>query len=299
MSPLRHHYANQITSVGHLVLLLVGAHIGSQRGWVLVLALIACLSLLLWGLNFRRARAVGDTPTSRIASAPQGYVELAGTARPFPGDRLISPASRIHCVWYHFVVEEKRGDNWKKVKDEVSHDSFLIDDGSGEALVDPDFAEIVTTRKRTWMRDRHTRLTEWLLVPDEPLYVIGDFATVGGQNTQLDQVADLHALLTEWKADKVELARRFDLDGNGDIDIREWELARKAARREVVRRHAEIRSQPGIHMMRKPRDGRHFLVSNLDPDRLARRYGVWTTVQLAVAVLAGAGIVVMLSGVVG
>jgi hypothetical protein len=264
---------------------------------VLVLALIACLSLLLWILNYRRARAMGDTPTSRVASAPQGYVELAGLARPFPGDRMLSPVSGMHCVWYHYIIQEKHGDNWKKVKEEASDDSFLIEDRTGEALIDPDFAEVHTTRKRTWTTDPRTRYTEWLLVPGEPLYVIGEFATVGGQNSQLDPVADMNALLAQWKADKARLKERFDLDGNGEIDVREWELARKAARREVQRQHREIRSQPGVHTVRKPRDGRHFLISNLDPDRLARRYGVWTAIQLTVAVLAGAGMLLVLSGV--
>jgi hypothetical protein len=288
VSVLRQNLTNQISSAGHLLLVLVGAKIGTKGGWVFVLLLIACLSLVLWIMNYRRARAVGDTPTSRIASAPQGYVELAGVARPFPGDRLVSPVSRIHCVWYHYIIEEKRGDKWRKVKEEVSHDSFMIEDGSGEALIDPDFAEIHSIRKRTW-RAESRRYQEWLLVPGEPLYVIGEFVTEGGQSSQLDPQADLNAVLARWKADKADLMRRFDLDGNGEIDLKEWELARKAARREVQRQHQEIRSQPGVHTLRKPRDGRHFLISNLDPDRLARRYGMWTTIQLTVAVLSGAG----------
>ena len=298
MSALRHHYANQITSAGHLLLLLIAARIGSKGSWVFALTLIAGLSVLLWILNYRRARAVGDTPTSRVASAPQGYVELSGIAQPFPGDRLISPVSRIHCVWYHYIIEEKHGKDWRKVDEAVSHDSFLIDDGTGQAVIDPDFGEVHSTRRRSWYVEKR-RYTEWLLVPGEPLYVIGEFATEGGANARLDQAADVSALLTKWKADKAELMRRFDLDGNGEIDVKEWELARKAARREVVRQHQEIRSQPGIHTVRKPRDGRHFLISNLDPDRLARRYRIWTSVQLALALLSGAAAMVLVSGLAG
>jgi hypothetical protein len=294
MSVARQYYANQVTSASHLLLLLVGARIGTRGGWIVILVVIGILSLLLWMLNYRRARAVGDTPTSRIASAPQGYVELAGLARPFPGDRLISPVSRIHCVWYHYIIEEKRGKDWRKVDEAVSHDSFLIDDGTGEAVIDPDFGEVHTTRKRSWYVDKR-RFTEWLLVPSEALYVIGEFATEGGANARLDHAADVNALLAKWKADKAELKRRFDLDGNGEVDLKEWELARKAARREVQKQHQEIRSQPGIHMLRKPRDGRHFLISNLDPDRLARRYGMWTSIQLGVALLSGVTILLLLA----
>jgi hypothetical protein len=292
MSALRHRYTNQITSAGHLVLLGIGAQIGSKGGWVFVLTLIAAVSVLLWILNYRRARAVGDTPTSRIASAPQGYVELSGVARPFPGDRLICPVSRIHCVWYHYIVEEKHGKDWRKVDEAVSDGSFLIEDGTGQAVIDPDFGEVHSTRRRSWHVEKR-RYTEWLLVPGEPLYVIGEFATVGGQNSALDASADLNALLSQWKADKVKLNQRFDLDGDGRIDVREWELARRAARREVARHHQEIRSQPGIHTVRKPRDGRHFLISNLAPDRLASRYRLWTIAQLALAVATGAGAVIL------
>ena len=289
MSAWRHHYANGISSAGHLLLLLVGARIGTRSGWVFSLALIGVLSIALWMMNYRRARAVSDTPTSRIATAPQGYVELHGVAYPFPGERMISPVSRIHCVWFHYIIEEKRGKDWRKVKEEASGDSFLLQDATGQAVVDPDYAEIITTRRRTW-RVGDQRFTEWLLVPNEPLYVIGAFSTEGGQNSQLDAEGDISALLAQWKADKAALKKRFDLDGNGEIDLKEWELARRAARREIQRQHQEIRSQPGIHVVRKPRDGRHFLISNLDPDGLARRYGRWTVIQLGVAILAGAGI---------
>jgi hypothetical protein len=47
--------------------------------------------------------------------------------------------------------------------------------------------------------------------------------------------------------------------------------------------------------MRKPRDGRLFLLSDLDPNRLARRYGVWTWIQLAIGVGAGGGLLLLLT----
>jgi hypothetical protein len=62
----------------------------------------------------------------------------------------------------------------------------------------------------------------------------------------------------------------------------------RAARREVARRHQEIRSQPGVNVLRAPRDGRLFLLSNFDPQRLERRYGWWTRAQLVIAIGAGA-----------
>ena len=89
------------------------------------------------------------------------------------------------------------------------------------------------------------------------------------RNTQLDAGADLSALLADWKKNQPELKRRFDLDGNGQVGPKEWELAVRAARREISRRQQEIRSQPGVNVVRAPGQGRLFLLSNFGPERLA------------------------------
>lgn len=272
--------------MGHLVLLLLGFRVGTVLGWLLILALIALISFVLWILNFRRARVVADTPTSRVGSAPQGYVELHGVARTHPGNVLVGPLTATACVWFRFQVEEKRGKDWVVVQRGLSDTTFLLDDGTGEAVVDPEHAEVLTSRKRCWIRGAE-RCTEWLLVPDEPVYTIGEFSTVGGANAQLDPSADLTVLLCDWKRDQPRLKERFDLDNNGLIDPNEWELAVRAARREVGKRHQQIRSQPGVALVRAPHDGRVFLLSNLDPDALAHRYTWWTRVHLSITVLAG------------
>jgi hypothetical protein len=62
----------------------------------------------------------------------------------------------------------------------------------------------------------------------------------------------------------------------------------RAARREIGRRHQEIRSQPGVNVVRAAGQGRLFLLSNFEPGRLERRYGWWTRAQLVIAVGAGA-----------
>jgi len=284
---LSHSHAHHITSAGHLILLFVGLRIGTPGGWLFVLSLIGGISFVLWILNFKRARAVADTPTSRVASAPQGYVELHGTARQHPGYVVIAPLTSTPCVWYRYVVEEKHGKDWSVVQNGLSEQTFLLDDGSGQAVVDPDWAEVMTDHHRCWT-EGNQRYNEWLLVPDESLYAIGELATVGGSSAHLDASADLSALLAQWKKNQPELKRRFDLDGNGEIAPKEWELAVRAARREVGRRHQEIRSQPGVNVMRAPGQGRLFLLSNFEPGRLERRFGWWTRAQLAIAIAAGA-----------
>jgi hypothetical protein len=214
-------------------------------------------------------------------------VELCGVARQHPGQPVIAPLTSTPCVWFRYLVEEKRGKDWSVVQRGLSEQTFLLDDGSGQVLVDADWAEVMTDHYQCWTEGKQ-RYSEWLLVPNDTLYAIGEFATVGGSATQLDTKADVSALLAEWKRNQPELKRRFDLDGNGQIGPQEWELAVRAARREIGRRHQEIRSQPGVSVMRAPGQGRLFLLSNFGPERLARRYGWWTRAQLVIAIAAGA-----------
>ncbi len=61
-------------------------------------------------------------------------------------------------------------------------------------------------------------------------------------------------------------------DGDGEIDLREWELARAQARREVRQRQAEALAAPELHLMRPPSGGRLYLISDLDPERIGRQY---------------------------
>ncbi|HTS52866.1 MAG TPA: hypothetical protein VMH26_06295, partial [Burkholderiales bacterium] len=161
-------------------------------------------------------------------------------------------------------------------------------DGTGQVVIDPDRAEILNTERSTW-RDADRRYTEWLFAPDDDVYVLGELTTEGGSATPLDTTGELNVLLGQWKADKPSLLKRFDLDGNGQIDLKEWELARRAALREVRKTQQEILSQPGVNMLRKPRDGRLFVISDLSPQQLARRYAVWTVIQFIIAAGAGLG----------
>jgi hypothetical protein len=294
VNELHYQYGNFLTSGAHLLVLFVGARIGTPGSWAFSLVVIAAISLFAWSANFRRSRAVADTPTSKVASAPQGYVELFGRAKVHSGTTTTSPVSHRRCVWYRYSIEEQRGNKWHPVDSGMSSDTFLLDDGTGQVVIDPDCAEILSRDRRRW-RDGNLRYTEWLLTPGGELYALGELRTEGGSASALDTTRDLNALLSEWKANKPELLKRFDLDGNGQIDLKEWDLARRAALREVQKSHLQTRAEPGVNILRKPRDGRLFLLADLDPNRLARRYGLWTWIQLAIAIAAGAGLVVLMT----
>lgn len=278
---LRREYGRFITSGSQVLLIGVGLQIDTPAGWAICAGLIAAASLIAWTSTYRRARAIDDTPTSKVASAAQGYTELQGRGRMLAGLPVVSPLAHRPCLWYRFIVERRRDDKWEHDSSGESEDSFILDDGSGLCLIDPEGAEILPTSKDTWIQSDH-RYTEWLLLANETLYALGQFHTRGSADLQLDRAEDVKTLLAEWKKDPQDLLKRFDLDGNGELDLREWELARAQARREVDRMHREALQQAELHILRRPEDGRLYLISSLPPDKLARRYRWWSIAHVAV-----------------
>lgn len=287
---LRRHYAELVTSGAQLLLLFVAAESESREGWLACLGLMALISLFAWMSALRRLRAVRDTPTSRVASAAQGYVELIGRGHPLAGAPLLSKLSALPCLWYRYQVERRDSDNkWHTEDRGESQDSFLLDDGSAVCVIDPFGAEILTQHKDVWRRGDY-RYTEWKLLDIDALYVIGQFRTLGGGTMDAHPGEELKAVLAEWKQDSKTLHARFDLDGNGVLDMKEWALARQAAKREAQKRVAEVRAMPDTHYMVQPHDGRLFLISNLPPAQLARRYGFWAWGHLLIFFTALGGV---------
>jgi len=276
---LRRQYAQLITSGGQIALLFMALQHGEGVVLWAALAVMAAISVVAWTSATRRYRAIDDTPTSRVASAAQGYVELKGIGRPLDGVPVLSPLNQLPCLWYRYTIERKDNDKWVREGADESSASFILDDGTGQCLVDPDQAEMLVTRRDRWHQGNR-RYTQWTLLQNDPVYALGEFRTKGALDLHLDTTADVSALLGEWKKDRKVLLERFDLNRDGEVDMREWELARKAAQREVARHHREARAQSDVSVMQRPNDGRMYLVSSLDPDLLARRYRRWSVVHL-------------------
>src|SRR5262245_34382456 len=99
---------------GQLFLLYVGFEVDSPFGWLLVAIGIALLSIIGWLLALRRWRAIGDTPTSQVATAAQGYTELTGQGMPLEGLPLVSPLNARPCLWFRYTVETKNSEGkWR------------------------------------------------------------------------------------------------------------------------------------------------------------------------------------------
>jgi hypothetical protein len=277
----RKKYGQFITSGVQPLILLVALRAESRKVWVACLALMALISLIAWMSTLRRRRAITDTSTSRIASAAQGYVELFGVGRPLDDSPLLSHLTHLPCLWYRWHVQKKNGNKWETVESGESDLSFIINDGTGRCVVDVEGAEILTKHKETWMKG-NSRHTEWKLLIDDRVYALGEFKTLGGGSVDLDARSDMNELLAQWKYDRATLLKRFDLDGDGEINEQEWGLARQAARRQVSKMHTEARNESDVHTLSCPINGRHYLLSNIDPNKLARSYLRWSLFHLSI-----------------
>ena len=280
---LRREYAQLITSGGQLLLLLVGLHLQSHTAWLWCLGSMAVVSLFAWYSTLYRLRAISGTPTSRICSAAQGYVELNGHGEVHGGVPILSRYSFLPCLWCRYKLERKRSDNkgWNTEEQGENGAPFIIDDGTGKCVVDPQGAEVLTKHKDSWTKGDY-RYTEWKLLDIDFIYAIGEFNTVGGSNTTLTQDELVKQVLSEWKMNNDDLLKRFDLNNNGVLDMQEWMLARSAAKREAEKRLNEALAVPDTNFMLQPHDGRLFLISNLDQDKLALRYKLWAWAHIVI-----------------
>ena len=133
---LRQQYSNFLTSAFNLILLFIGFKMDSQMGWIISFTLIALTSFIAWTGNLRRYRMISDTPTSKIASAAQGYVEFFGRGEQHTGYTLTSQLTGLPCLWFRYIVEEKDNDNdWRQVDHGTSEDTFILNDQSGKCII--------------------------------------------------------------------------------------------------------------------------------------------------------------------
>jgi len=296
------HWRRLLTAAAWLPLLYL-THRLEHWTFKAMLALTTLLSLWAWMRDWRRYRTIAGTPTSRIASAAQGYVELFGRGR-HAGQPVYSPLTGLPCLWYrverlgktrqgqlielgkparrgqHYQLQHQ-GYSWLKQRSQ-SDAPFLLEDGSGSALIDPAHAEIITSRYSEHVQEGY-RYGEWLLLEHDQLYTLGELASLRASEQAPALRAAVAARLAEWKLDPTALLARYDRDGNGEIDAVEWEAVRADAEREVLAERRQQTLEPARHTLRRPGDGRPFLIANQPPERLAKRHRHWAWLQLLLA----------------
>lgn len=254
----------------------------------LLIAVAGCVALAIARRAWHRARLVEDTPTSLVRSAAQGFVRLEGAAQLMPGEPIIAPLSRRPCVWWRYRIEERRGsgERWEKLDTDTSSAHFELVDTTGAVLIDPDGAELRGTTSISWYGDSPQptagppplegfrgfgdgyRYTEESIEAGAFIHALGHLTTERpglGLGHDSEVAARLHA----WKRDPAKRAE-FDLDGNGELDLAEWEHARQAALVETVRTDAAAPHRP-THVLSKPKSGQPFLLGAMVPEELALR----------------------------
>lgn len=259
---------------------------------------------------FLRKRVIEDTPTSRIRSAPQGYVEIDGTGALMEGPPIIAPLTGKYCIWYSYKIEERRRSgkrsHWATIEKATSDGLFLLIDDTGSCVIDPEGAYVTPAATDTWygpaakpVRGPVTgggilsmgryRYTEQRLHPKEPLYAIGLFESVGGAAGEFDINADVRDLLREWKKNSETMLSEYDKNKDGEIDIEEWDVMREAALKEVMARHHELRSEPPVNMMTKTCDSRRpYILSALPQSSLVRRFHYYSLTLIILFLISGA-----------
>jgi hypothetical protein len=302
---------------------------GSFWFWCSGLTLASLAAFYYAFRNLFRARLIEDTPTSRIRSAPQGYVELIGEAAMMRGEPVIAPLSGTPCCWWRYVVERKHENNWRTLRRATSESLFLIRDETGECIIDPDGAMISPSDKQVWygpsatpsagpdigigtLRSNATslfgmrisvtntftsdyRYTEETIIPGDPLYAIGLFSSLGESDRQAMRDDMIKERLRQWKADHANLLKRFDRNRDGQIDLDEWESVRRAAAKEVRQEQMKEDQQP-IHTLSDTGSSRRpLLISTREEFEIVRRFRAYALGALAGFFVLGSAAVWMLT----
>jgi len=213
---------------------------GLQKGILFFLGAALCLGMcfkMIWLKRF-----LENTPTSKVRSAAMGFVEICGTAR--RAYNVISPVGQWPCVYYRTRRYRRRTDaqghqTWHLVDDMRSGPiPFYVQDETGKILVDPDGAQIRVRHKHESFggaglvrllgapteMDLDEKYIEETIPEMATVYVLGTAKPQRRERPTLRQRVALK--LRDLKRDSVRMMK-YDLDMDGKIDDREWEMARR------------------------------------------------------------------------
>ncbi len=255
-----------------------------RQTWFVLLSISLTFSLFAAIFNYWRLLKITEAPISSIAAAAQGYIELQGTAttlKPFK-----TPYHGIPCVWYRASVYANHIENpySKGVVDNrlleysESDTLFQLKDESGTCMVNPNGAEIIFFEKRTFVKNDH-RYVEEYLPAGKRLYVLGQLDT---RHDQVDTEVinkEVRGILTDLKTRPQQMLNRYDHNRNGEIDMDEWELARQDAIKQAHAKYA-MKAHTGSFTLVKPTDQHLFLISAKAPHELTASYRMWAIVHL-------------------
>jgi len=160
---------------------------------------------------------VMDTPTSKIRSAAQGYVELKGLVKPL-NQPISAPLTGKPCCWYDYHIEKEvtrinsKGEterSWETVDKHSSSHLFYLEDDTGRVVIYPLSADVSAKIKEVWydssfgrassffgssllsdllgaVGSSRLRFTEVRIEMDQPLVALGFFHTCKVKESPFD-----------------------------------------------------------------------------------------------------------------
>ena len=303
-------------------------HLNTGQFWIFFgLAMIASLVAFYFAFrNLSRARIIEDIPTAKIRSAQQGYVELNGHTQGQAEGLVAAPLSGKPCCWYRYKIERKGDKHWRSLESKTSSASFLIADETGECIINPEGAEVTPSDKRIWygssrypetwqapkgqttpstlqqigdllnteLGGSRYRYTEEHIYPHDMIYAIGLFKSLDDMDHHHSRNTLATEILRAWKADRAALLRRFDENGNGNIEMNEWEKARQEARQIADLEHREQLRGQTLHSLGATGSRKHpFLISTLPQFKLVKHYRFWAGVSITLFFACGIAAILM------
>lgn len=230
----------------------------------------------VWRHGLGYSRLIHDVPTSEIATAAQGYIELCGKAEQFE-DQKARQSAGLPTLWMRKEFAERAEVSnarafpfnlfYTPTALEESQTPFSITDSTGTACILPHGADVIVSRRHVQYLDNR-RVTLETILPGDELYVVGNFSS---HTSAFPYEEKLQRLISELDRDPVARTR-FDRDRDGRLSPQEWREMHLYAQMTVAREQNEFAETGQRHMVYCPSDGRRFVISTLPPEKLAGHY---------------------------
>lgn len=245
--------------------------------WIAHCILFICAGFLFSRAfkQLNKARTSENIPTSKVSSAPKGYIELKGQAKPFANELLISPRSSMQCIWYRETTEIS--DNhvlWYPIHKQSSDNIFVLEDKTGKCYVNPSNANFTVNHKSTWYDDEgHTRYTEEFIMEGEPLYVVGEHHAVQASEPR-NFKQKVKNLITKWhQRYPKKLLADYDENKNGKLESKELRKMHKDAETAVKIADRESSNGEDLGIIKQPElSSKPFLISTYPEDHLVKKH---------------------------
>jgi hypothetical protein len=153
--------------------------------WITALVLVGtvlAMGFSWWGFrHIKYKRMIENVPTQQSIAIVPGISEITGRVTLREGESpLDSPLSHSPCVWFDYLVQERRGSGknkrWVTVEHEDAYQDFHCRDAEGVLQIKPRGASMISQHVEVQRRGSY-RYTEKSLRVDDALYAIGSVRT--------------------------------------------------------------------------------------------------------------------------